>query len=365
MAKKSRSLLDGVVFFFNVLAALALALAYLAPYLDPAFISFFALFGLAYPVLLLLNALFALFWALRLKTKILMPLIAIAVGYVHIPRFYQFSGRNQVVNPGESLKVMTYNVRLFNRYEWLDEVDIKGKIKALVEKEKPDILCVQEYYAEDDENDFGFPYHHQNAKKLKSGHGGMVIYSRLPFESVGQIRYRDAPVNTHRGNAIFGDVQFKGEIFRVINVHFISAGLKMDNYARMESPNSGSSEEIKRGFLDIFKKINAAFIARSEQVEYILSEIESSPYPVLLMGDFNDTPHSYAYRELNKYLADSYLEAGSGWAKTYVGRMLPLRIDHIMGSRDFKFLHYDIIYKEYSDHYPVTAKLKWDEDRNL
>ena len=54
-----------IVLIVNVIAALLLLISYLAPFIDPNTFWPVAFFGLAYPVFLLLNIVFILYWLIR------------------------------------------------------------------------------------------------------------------------------------------------------------------------------------------------------------------------------------------------------------------------------------------------------------
>jgi endonuclease/exonuclease/phosphatase family metal-dependent hydrolase len=357
MAQRKKSLLDGFIYFFNLLAAIALLLSYLAYYVDPQFVTFFAFFGLAYPVILLANLLFILYWILRRKNKLLLSIVCIAIGYLHLMRVYQFTGSHKVVNPGNTLKVMTYNVRLFNNFNWL-EINAQEKIAELVAEQNPDVLLLQEYHFKGKPVDFGYPHRYQ-IFKLKNSGSGLTIFSKFPLLETGSIRYGLGPDSIDAGRAIYADISFENQKVRLINAHLASVGLNKKEYDRIENPNKGNSEEIKNGFLKIGSQLNYAFIKRAHQVKILEQGIMDSPYPTIVAGDFNDTPTSYAYHLINESLKDAYLEAGSGFSKTYANSTLPLRIDHIFFDTELEVFNYEVIAKEYSDHYPVVATFEW------
>jgi endonuclease/exonuclease/phosphatase family metal-dependent hydrolase len=47
---------------------------------------------------------------------------------------------------------------------------------------------------------------------------------------------------------------------------------------------------MQTGSKRILKKMKQGYIYRSEQVKHIVNHIKSSPYPVVVCGDFNDIP---------------------------------------------------------------------------
>mgnify|MGYP000137749172 CR=1 FL=1 len=357
MAQQRKSFLHGFLFFLNILAALALLLSYLAYYVDPSTFSYLAFFGLGYPLILLLNLFFILYWILRLRSKVLLSIVCIAIGYLHLMRFYQASGSHKAVNPGETLKVMTYNVRLFNKYGWLPP-DTESRIAELIAEQDPDILFLQEYFFRDQAPDFNYPHRYQIFKLQNQG-SGLVIFSKYPLLETGSIRYGIGPDGTDGGRAIYADIEFDRQRIRLMNTHLASVGFQEEEYNRLENPNAGRPEEIKNDFLRIARQINHAFVKRSHQAKVLAQAIANSPYPVICAGDFNDTPHSFAYHLINQPLTDSYLEAGSGFSRTYAKSPIPLRIDHIFCDPKFSVFNYQVLAKEYSDHFPVTATFEW------
>ena len=107
----------------------------------------------------------------------------------------------------------------------------------------------------------------------------------------------------------------------------------------------------------ILGNIRQAFIKRAEQVEILRNEIENSPYPVIVCGDFNDTPVSYTYKNLKKDLKDSFVESGKGMGTSYQEFILPLRIDFILHDQKLLSDGYQVRDVDYSDHKPVQANL--------
>ena len=97
---------------------------------------------------------------------------------------------------------------------------------------------------------------------------------------------------------------------------------------------------------------------RSRQVDELSAHINSSPYPVIICGDFNDPPYSYAYSRISQYLQDTFLEKGKGFGISYNGSFIPYRIDYILHSNYFECLKYSMVRKKLSDHYPIVVTLK-------
>ena len=82
---------------------------------------------------------------------------------------------------------------------------------------------------------------------------------------------------------------------------------------------------------------------------------------ILVCGDFNDTPISYAHRTVQGPLVDSFAESGQGMGITYNQNMFWFRIDNILHSKNMKSMNCTIDKVRYSDHYPLWCYLSLEE----
>jgi len=117
--------------------------------------------------------------------------------------------------------------------------------------------------------------------------------------------------------------------------------------------NENSLEELQ----DISFRIKAAYIQRARQAKQLKSHIGEISLPVIICGDFNDTPVSYVYRTVRKGLKDSFVEAGKGFGKTYEQIFPSFRIDYILHSKDLHAAEFKTIKAGLSDHYPLVSTL--------
>ena len=121
-----------------LLAGITLAGAF-SGQLSPAGHIRFAFIGLALPVLLLINFAALIYWAMRLRVWLLIPLIAILGNWGYLSRVIRFS------SPPPSLAaftIATYNVDAFNG----DQTGYSCKeIARYMEEQHADILCMQEF----------------------------------------------------------------------------------------------------------------------------------------------------------------------------------------------------------------------------
>lgn len=348
----------------NIGAALALCLAYLANYINPAKIWYISFFGLAYPYILLINTIFIVFWLLRKNKLVLISLVAILLGFSTIGRFFQFKFSNKANLTDSSFKVLTYNVRLFNYFEWEREKSVRDSILEFINNESADIICLQEFFTR---NSPGLsekyiknalnsaPNRHiEYTYSFSNGNTdfGIATFSKHPILYKGHIEFKNS-LNA----CIYSDILVDSDTIRIYNVHLQSIKLKKDNYSVLDSifhRNTNSLDDVK----DISLRLRDAYVIRAKQVELLVDHMKKSPYPVILCGDFNDTPVSYAYHQLLAGKKDAYRESGGGIGNTYRGKLPSYRIDYIFHDRDFVSANYKTTKINLSDHFPVTCYLQ-------
>jgi endonuclease/exonuclease/phosphatase family metal-dependent hydrolase len=357
----------GLILILNLLVATALLISYLAPFINPSKWFIPAIFGLAYPYLLILNLLFLIYWLVRLNRAILISLLVILLGWNHInsllPIHFRDSEIPVNVNQERMFKVLSYNIRQFDLYHWTREVEVKQHIMELINDEDPDVVCFQEYYTskrrgerqEDIERDLQqlteSAVYYSTDTKWDIGIG-IATFSRYPILKKSRI-----PFNTTYNAAMYTDIQLGDDVVRVFNVHLQSIRFKEEDYAFMDTVRLKHANQQMRGIKNIGSQLKKAFVMRAEQAVIISNYIKESPYPVIVLGDFNDTPHSFTYRKIRKGLQDAFRKSGKGFGYTYSGDLPKFRIDYILYSDPLVSEAFKRIKRDYSDHYPITTRL--------
>jgi Metal-dependent hydrolase len=119
-----------------------------------------------------------------------------------------------------------------------------------------------------------------------------------------------------------------------------------------------SSDDKQGEMKSLSVSLRKGFVNRALQAQVLKERVNKSPYPVLVVGDFNDTPVSYSYRKIRKGLHDSFVNSGYGAGFTYRGNYPPNRIDYILYNSPLINTYFEIIKVKYSDHYPIIAYFK-------
>ncbi len=359
-------------FFYSIsllivlLAAIALLASMGTAYLSPAKLHIFAFAGFAFPALWLIN-LFLVFWFIFRKSwLVLVPAIALTLTYSHWTNVFQLKGSHteEIASLQQPISIMSYNTRMFDFYDHSGLPETPKKIFDFVLNQSPDIICFQEYFTSLKRDEYSpnalaakfRAYPHKQIEYLQTHKGntgyGLAIFSKYPIIDGGAIRFEHS-----RNLAIYSDIDVKGTLIRVFNNHLESIGFQDDDLNVLDSLDFIMSESQKQGLINISTKLTRAFKMRSNQADALALHISNSPYPVIVCGDFNDTPVSYVYRTMRGPLKDAFRESGSGFGGTYHGRLPSYRIDYVFHAPEFNSYNFDTFPINYSDHYPIKTTI--------
>ncbi|WP_299685634.1 endonuclease/exonuclease/phosphatase family protein [uncultured Dokdonia sp.] len=334
---KGLSFFGKAIFFFNSIFAILLVLGYALPYIPPHIFPKLSVLSLLLPVLLLVNAVFLIYWVLRGKRQLFLSAFVLITGIGHISSLYHFGDNSNATN-GEGLKILSYNVRSFNLNGWSKQKNIGERIIEFVTKKDPDIVCFQEYNPEHTLTTQQYPYRYRKMIG-NSNLFGQIIYSKFPIVHTGSLDFDDTG-----NNAIFADVVIDNDTIRIYNVHFQSL--------RVSSKfNTLKDEDSKR----LLGRMGEAFKKQEEQVMVFLKSEQKSPYPVIVAGDFNNSSTSYMYRKIRGVKQDAYEKAGTGTGRSFTFDFIPLRIDFILADPKFEILQFENYDIKLSDHYPIES----------
>jgi endonuclease/exonuclease/phosphatase family metal-dependent hydrolase len=342
----------------NVFFAFTLLISYLAVSISPEDFALPAFFGLAYPYLLLINIIIVIAWIALLRFEALISVIVIAIGFNHFSNYIKLSKPSG--DKTNTFKVLSYNVRLFNFYESKNGVYSVKKIVDFLKTQKADIICLQEFFIlgnhaiEEQEIIKGLGgnyYSHMKVFKVsKNRYYGIVTFSRFPIINKGEILH-----NNSSSLSIYSDIVIQKDTFRLFNNHLQSFLLKRMSRSFIEELASTENKETMDEMKNLSISLKEGFAKRALQAQLVKSYINKSPHPVIVTGDFNDTPVSYTYRKIRKGLNDSFVTSGYGAGFTYRGLYPANRIDYILYDNNLLNTYFEIKKVRYSDHYPIIA----------
>ncbi len=352
-----------IVFLLNAVAMLLLLASYLAPYVSPQVFWPIAFLGLGYPVLLLTNIIFIFYWLIFFKMKFVFSLAVIAIGFKYVPYFIQLNAKKTSVY-SNSIRLMSFNVKNIGAFDG-KKIEDPDKFFEVLQKIDPDVLCFQEFRNEG--TNIEGPifkklfktlktfYHYNTYFDVKGFYRGkdIVVFSRFPIIDSGEVEHEVAISNF----TIFTDIVAHGDTIRIINTHLKSIHFEAPDYNAIKNIEIDNDSNVVK-YSNITHKLKKAFIDRAKQAELVRDFIDNSPYKIILCGDFNDSPTSYAFRIIKGNMKDAFVEAGSGLGRTYVGQMPSFRIDQMMFDPSFKAYNYYAKSFDFSDHKMVSATIK-------
>lgn len=342
-----------ILLIINLFFALALVLSTLAGTLVPSRFVYVSILSYGYLLLLLANVLFIVVWLCLSRWEFLLSVAAIAVRFSFVGLFFQMGGTTEVAPADNQLKVMTFNAHGFLGLDSDTLMTADSGARAflrIVDAEDPDVLCLQEFFS---------PYRILLADSLKARgftssfgvHGHNPNSPQMLFTRCRLVQ----GVEMDGKSKFYADIEKNGHKVRVCVVHLDSYQLSEKDREGFERLTHAKPDSTTRGLLGKFAE--TARRHEEEWKEELLPLIEKTEIPIIIAGDFNDTPASYIYQQITRHLTDSYVEEGSGFGTTYHGPYPAFRIDYVFHSPALQTLSYKRIKTNISDHYPIVVTL--------
>lgn len=340
-------------FWLNIILCLCTLGAYFAPYVNPHQFSLLSFLGLSFPILVLMNMLFVVFW-LMVKIKYAgLSFITLACGWAFLKGFIAFNV-GQVKPAKQNFSIVSYNIsnasKAYDKVKAVKKEKSENLIEFLKRFKDEDVVCLQEVggYAYDlIKKEFNDWNHH----KLQRG---AMIMSKHPIFHSGEISF-----GTITNSCLWADLIINFDTVRVYSMHLQSNQITKDAEEMINNGNK-DNKETWQGVKGILRKYHHYHLIRATQSEMIKLHAKRSPYPVIICGDMNDTPVSYTYAHLSENMNDVFYKRGKGIGTTYNGKIPFLRIDYILSDLCLQPAKFSIIKEPYSDHYPVAALINYN-----
>jgi len=342
---KNLSWFNKTIFIFNIVLTVLTFIGYILPFLAPKLFPLLSVLTLFMPFMLILNLIFFFFWAIQLKKQILLSGLVLLIGITFITKFYKFSSP-EYIETSDDFSIMSYNVRLFNKFEWSDKKTVPVEISDFIKENNPSILCIQEFsnVPDFDSKMFKYTFISSKGRKIKSG---QAIFSKFRIIDTGSIVFPNSD-----NKAVFADIKKGNDTIRVYNMHLQSIRITPD----VREINEDINEIDQKKSEMMFRRISKAFRQQQLQAEIIMKHKAACKYPIIICGDMNNSAFSYVYRNIRGDLYDAFEEAGDGFGKTYDFKYYPARIDYIFVDKKYtvkKFENFPEIID--SDHFPILA----------
>lgn len=360
------------IFATNIIAIILLILSTQAHKINPSSFVFIAYLGIGFPFLFVLNLLYLILWIITFRWKyILIQIIAFLFCIDSISTYFAFHEKTQNI-PENTFTLMTYNVRGF---DWLTGKEAReNPVLDYLANSNADIICMQEFAVEKWQNrdkiislsefdNIMSDYPYRTIIRLGDTIGstiyGLACYSKFPIRKVGRI-----PLDSYFNGSGMYEIKIKDDDVVIVNNHLESNRITAeDKQLFKQLVEKKDKSKLNDAVESVFKRLDPAFKTRGLQADIISRCIEiqekRTPY-MIVVGDFNDTPMSYAYAKIKGKLVDSFNATGKGMGITYHEDGFLFRIDYILYTPNIKSYNCTVDKVKYSDHYPVKSYIKLD-----
>ena len=246
------------------------------------------------------------------------------------------------------LTVLTWNTGRMGEFK----KPAKNEVLQYLLSQDADVVCLQEVDVYKDAKYLTlpevkqtlspkYPYSYLDFSIYDKRHQyGTMVWSKYPLINKKSIQYETSGNLSNRCDIVVGK-----DTIRLFNNHLESYKFTSSDLESMD---------------DMEKKWRRAIPLRNKQAQVVRSHINASPYPVIVVGDFNSVALSFAYWYLSHGLHDAWNEIHPWeWGATYTYKGIGLRIDYILCSDPLRPISCTVPPAKGSDHKPVVATLEW------
>jgi endonuclease/exonuclease/phosphatase (EEP) superfamily protein YafD len=343
----------------NVATVLVMLLVGYSDRLNPADHPLLSTLGMTLPVFLLINLAFLFFWLVFKWRMAWISVLGLVLAYVPISIYMPLNSSQDI--PEGALKIVSYNVCSYGgNYKYEQGFE---KVRDYLAEEKPDIACIQE------DIDTWRRYVFLHYEKTFAYNDTMVIannpqsYNALGIHSKYPIIHRERIAYPSKANgSVAWWLKVGDDTLIVVNNHFESCHLNEDDRRQYRQilkgtmPRDSMREESKL----LLVKLAEANAKRSGQIRAVRQyALDHSQYPVIVCGDFNDSPISYSRHAMAEVLTDCYATTGKGIGLSYNQKAFSFRIDHFFCNDKLQPYRCEIDGKmDASDHNPLICWVK-------
>lgn len=303
-------------------------------YIPPKIFPWFNLFSLGFPAFAIGYVLLTFFWIFSWKKRAFVFMFLGLFFINPVKRWINYSPENKET---ADLKIVTFNVKggKFGN----------DQIQEYINNKNADIVFIQE------------PGQELQLNNLTGKYTVPIISLYTKYKILNRKNLFTGLQNedvTAQCEQI--DIEIRGKVYRLFNVHLSSFGI-----VKTMVKLNGNGDEDEQKIKNVVKRLIPTFKMHEEQIQIIRRNIDESPYPVIVAGDFNAVPNSYEYYHVSEGLKDAFYEAGRGSGTSFHDYKYPLRIDYIFTSEKIKPVSYKVDHSvKLSDHFPVIATFKID-----
>lgn len=363
--KVGRKIVKIIVLIANLAVAIIMIMTLIGSVISPEKFILLAYTSLIFPIIIVCNIGFVIFWILVRNWLFLMSLILLLISFSHvnntIPVHFK---KSEISTQGKTISILSYNTKMNDAVLKHTEEKPNRVIKYILDVDA-DIVCLQEFAVGHKEKDLlhedilrifrNYPYKQIIYKKSQGWcKYGIATFSKLPIINKDTVKFI-----SENNISIFSDIVINNDTIRLINNHLESNRLtEQDKAKAIELKNNFDADNLTETTLQFSRKLGVAYRARAAQADFIANLIKESPYKLIVLGDLNDVPSSYTYTKIKgKNLNDAFAETGTGLGWTFNQFIYRFRIDYVMHNPEFKVIDFKVDKFKASDHYPIHCTL--------
>jgi len=330
---------------------------------NPEYFTIPPILCLALPYFVVLSVLLILFWLITRRIIFTaLGVIAMAACIGPITQVIPLNTSNKSSEGATKFKIMSWNVLHTDDIEHPDAKTNRA-VRYMIDS-GADVICLAEL------NNFT-PSELKNASPALIDslistypfHAGLSstdikILSRYPVDRAG---LSEISKYGHQRFDFF-KVHFPKDTLTVGMVHLYSYDLSEEErnvVTEIKSVNTAKSsvKEFKGSILD---KMRNAFRCRAANAKELRKAIDNTNGPLIVCGDFNDVPGSWAYNLIaGDDLRDAYVETNFGPTYTYNLHMFYFHIDQMLYRGPLEALNLKVGKIKTSDHYPLIGEFEF------
>ncbi len=362
-----RTVLKWIMLVSNFVVILSMIIVLIGTTVSPVKLLFPAYFALIYPLIIFINIGFVILWLLIRKWYFLLSVSILIFSSAQISETFpiHFGKTSDIPIRNKPILILTYNTMMSGKLV-KNTLKKPNKVIKYAAESNADIICLQEFMVStkniyqthaDMIRDFSmYKYKHIcYVRKERNQVYGIATFSKYPIINKKRILYP-----SYANMSIYSDIVIQGETIRLVNNHLESNRLtEIEKRMPGKLKENFDAQNLTGITLHFSRKLGLAYKLRAMQADIVSKEIRNSPYKVIVCGDFNDVPVSYAYSKVKGNLNDAFQETGTGIGCTYNEGYYKFRIDYVMyDSTAFFPVSYKTDKVHYSDHFPVLCQLQ-------
>lgn len=361
-----KKLVKWIMIVANFVAAIFLLITLIGTVVSPVKFLTPAYFPLIFPVTIIANLVFILFWLITKKWLFLLSLSLMLLSATQISNTFPLHfGDLQIKKVVTPIHLLTYNTKMSGDLV-KDTPQKRNNVIRYIMDSNADIVCLQEFEVSTNKQYLTlddmmrifskYPYKHVEIKaRMHTRLLGIATFSKYPIVDRQRIEFKS------RFNiSISTDINVNGTIIRFFNNHLESNRItESDKALSVKLKEKFDADNLTDMTLVFSNKLGIAYKMRAAQADTVAELIAKSPYKVIVCGDFNDVPGSYVYNKMKGKLKDAFAETGFGFGWTFKEPFYGFRIDYVLYDQSaFTPVTYKSDRVNYSDHYPVFCQLK-------